>query len=222
MLTLLYSAAYHASLMTLFVIARGRFQPQAKEGPSEDETTEPELNTKDANFRAGMAQEKLADAILLAHQAAQILCDHRKKYGWKVTPGWLLQLQAVAAGVLLCDPELAGATTIITSPEARKRSDRIQDSSSAFEEVYRGLLGAGVEVMISRGIARMMYHTATEQKVALSAPMLNMLEIMSATAWKPSDLVQVHSLFPNFAKMKGHVDRERMTELLSKWEELEL
>jgi hypothetical protein len=41
----------------------------------------------------------------------------------------------------------------------------IRDSSTAFDEVFRGLLGVGVDVMIAGAIARMSYHTARKQKI---------------------------------------------------------
>jgi hypothetical protein len=43
----------------------------------------------------------LSQAIALSHQSAQILQEFRERYGLKITPAWLLQLQAVAAGILV-------------------------------------------------------------------------------------------------------------------------
>ena len=50
-----------------------------------------------------------------------------------------------------------------------------------------------------------------------------MLQVMSDTAWRPSDVNLVNSMFPNFATTKGFEDKsERMTEFLGKLEELEI
>lgn len=180
-----------------------------------------ELDGEDAGLRSRMSHEFLSQAFGLAHQSAQILREFRERYGLKITPAWLLQLQAVAAGILVLDPALADPV-IAMSPEATEE-DTIHDSSSAFEEVFRGLLGAGVEVMIARAIARMSYHTARKQKIVLSKSTRNLLQVMSDTAWRPSDVNFVNSMFPNFATTKGFEDKsERMTEFLGRLEELEI
>lgn len=117
-----------------------------------------------------MSQDLLSDAIALAYQAAQILREFQERYGLKITPAWLLQLQAVAAGILVLDPELANPT-IVMSPKATDLEVTIRSSSAAFEEVFRCLLGTGVEVMIARAIARISYHTALKQKIVQSISM---------------------------------------------------
>jgi hypothetical protein len=74
----------------------------------------------------------------------------------KITPAWLLLLQAVAAGILVLDPELSDPT-IVKSPNTADLEGTIRDSSTAFDEVIRDLLGADVDVIIARAIARMNY-----------------------------------------------------------------
>ena len=205
--------------MSLWVIARARFVE--KEDPDDNVSPLAVPESDDANYRSRMSQESLSHAIPMAHAAAQLLCDFRERYGLKVSPAWLLQLQAVAAGVLLLDPELA-EPAIIPAAKSARPAGTIQDSRTAFDEVFRCLLGTGVEVMIARGISRMMYHTALEQKIALSRSTRTMLQIMSDTAWRPSDLSLVNSVFPNFATIRGQQGRERLTELLEKWEKLDI
>lgn len=173
-----------------------------------------------AELRSELAQESLSSAIPLAYQAAQMLRDFRERYGLKITPAWLLQLQAVAASVLLLDTKLKDADRLFS--DGTTQSHAIQDSSSAFDEVFRCLLGTGVEVMIARGIARMTYHTAMKQRIALSQSTWSLLQLMSDTAWRPSDLSLLSSTFPNFATIKGHEDQERMSALLSKWESINI
>lgn len=181
-----------------------------------------ELGEEDFNLKTNTAEQYSSNVIQLAHRSAQILREFRERYGLKIFPTWLLQLQAVAAGVLVADPELANPT-IITSPGATEHSEEIKTSAAALEEVFRCLLGTGVEIMIARAIARMTYQTAMKQKVILSRNTQNMLQIMSETAWRPSDAKMISSKYPNFATTKGYGDNEeRMSELLTKWEALDL
>jgi hypothetical protein len=161
-----------------------------------------------------MADEKLSTAIPLAHRSAQLLRDFRERFGLKITPAWLLQLQAVTSGVLQLDPVLKRPRIGV--------NETMEDSHAAFDEMVRSMLGAGVEVMIARAIARMMHHSALEHNVALSRSTRSILQIMSETAWQPSDLALVNSTFPNFATTRGQDDRERLTELLRKWEKLDV
>ena len=181
-----------------------------------------ELGNEDADLRTNTAEQYLKSAIQLAHRCAQILQDFRERYGLKITPIWLMQLQAVAAGVLALDPELASSTTI-TTPGAAEHADTINTSAAALEEVFRCLLGTGVEIILPRAIARMTYQTAFKQKVVLSENTQSILRIMSETAWRPSDVRLVSSTYPNFATTQGYDDsEERMSELLTKWEDLEI
>ncbi|KAK4497562.1 hypothetical protein PRZ48_012013 [Zasmidium cellare] len=213
-------ASYLTSLMILWTAAKTKFEHRdTTSGQTHPfgEDSDPDEHI----FRTQMSQEQLSNAITLAHRAAQILRDFRERYGLKVTPAWLLQLQAVTAGVLLQDPELADPT-VVSSPEANASERDIRNSHAAFDEVFRCLLGTGVEVMIARGIARMMYHTALDRKIALSRSTRSMLQLMSNTAWRPSDLSLVSSAFPNYAASQGQEGGERLSELLSKWETLEI
>ena len=206
--------------MTLCLTARTRLLEQ-QERPTDAQPLTV-ADEEEAGFRKYKAQEKLSSAINLAHAAAEMLRDFRARYGLKICPAWLLQLQAVTAGVLLLDPALTEPPTAASPMSDMHQDASIQDSHTAFDEVFRCLIGTSVEVMIGRAIARMVYHTALDQKVALSPSTRSMLQIMSSTAWRPSDLNLVNSTYPNFATTKGHQDQERMSQLLSKWEKLDL
>lgn len=208
--------------MTLWLVARSRYQQG--QNPSIVEIASSDAQADATAFRSQKAKEALSQAIPLAHAAAQNLCDFRERYGFKILPAWLPQLQAVTAGVLLLDPALSEPATGSAAHLDRdgEYTGVISDSRTAFDEVFRGLLGAGVQVMSARGIARMMYHTALQRKIPLSASTKTMLQIMADTAWRPSDLTLVNSCLPNFATTKGHEDSERMTEMLTRWERLEV
>ncbi|KAF2212424.1 hypothetical protein CERZMDRAFT_97696 [Cercospora zeae-maydis SCOH1-5] len=88
---------------------------------------------------------------------------------------------------------------------------------------FWGLTSA--ETLIARGIARMIYYTALEQKIALSRASRAMLQIVADTAWRPSDLSSLHSTYPDITAVSGD-DKEsakrRLSELLSSWEKLEI
>lgn len=222
MLTLLSSASYLAFSMIFLSQARTRLQQTEVSPTGQSPLTE--LDDGDAELKTRTAQKYLLDIIPLAHQSAQFLRDFRERYGLKITPAWLLQLQAVAAGVLVLDPDLDNSQ-IVTTPSATDlgSASPIDNSATAFDEVFRCLLGTGVEVMIARAIARMTYHTALKHEIFLSRSTMNMLKLMSETAWRPSDLRLVNSTFPNFATTKGHDDsEERMSEFLAKWEVLDI
>lgn len=206
--------------MTLCLLSRAQFEQNESNGDASLSTSGD--NGEYAKVKERLMEDKLSEAIPLAHRAAQILRDFRERYGLKISPAWLLQLQSVTSGVLVLDPQLADAN-IIVSLDATNDDRAIQNSRAAFDEVFRCLLGTGVEVIIARGVARMMYHTALDKKVALSHPTRSLLQIMSDTAWRPSDLSLLsNSNYPNFATTKGHENDERLNKLLSKWEEFEI
>lgn len=201
-------------------LARNRLRQEEVSSTGQAPLTE--IDGGDLLLRVEKTHEHSTELIELACWAAQILREYRERYGLKITPAWLLQLQAVAAGILVLDPEVANPSTA-DSRTASDTSGKISDSAAAFDEVFRCLLGAGVEVMISRAIARMTYHTALENNVVLSTSTMKLLQVMAETAWHPSDVKLINSVFPNFATTKGHHDaEERITELLNKWEDPEI
>lgn len=178
-----------------------------------------ELGEEDSDLRSRMAHELLSNTTTLAYRSAQMLQDFRERFGLKIIPALLLQLQAVAAGVLIRDPELANDTSTSTTDA----DNTINNSRAAFDEVFRCLLGTGVESILARGIARMTYQTALQYQAVLSTGILSMLKLMAETAWRPLDVRLVKSIFPNFATTRGHDDHEeRLTELLTKWETLQI
>ena len=184
-MTSVHSASYLAFSMIFQSQARVRLQQTTVSDSGQLPLTE--SGEEDADLKTSTAERYSSSAIQLAHRSAQILRDFRERHGLKISPAWLLQLQAVAAGVLVADPELANPT-IVTSPGATENSETITTSAAALEEVFRCLLGTGVEIMIARAIARMTYLTALKQKVT-----------------------------------RGYGDsEERMSELLTKWEALDL
>lgn len=215
------SASYLSVLMVLHLAARTRFQQSEPLGPSGDISHGAESD-QDEDYRSRLAQEELSRAIELAHISSQILRDFRHQYGLKISPAWLLHLEAVTASVLLLDPVLTRPAALSSPTAQDTESTQIQDSHTAFDEVFRCLMGSAVEVVISRGIARMIYHTALQQGVALSPSTRKMLQLMSETAWRPRDLSLVNSIFPNFVTTELGDQEDRLSELLLKWENLDV
>lgn len=208
---MLHSASYLAFLMTLWVVARSRLQQKPASPGS------PQARHQSALGRL-LAADMLSHAVPLAHLAAQRLSDFRERYGFNVSPAWLIQLQGVTAGVLLQNPELVDGAFMESSTE-EDHGGVESGSRIAFEEVFRGLLGTSVQVMIARAIARMTYHNAHQRSVSLSPMIQSLLRIMSKCTWDSSDLWLIDSSFPNYAVTGGEDDRERMTEMLRRWEE---
>ncbi|KXT08585.1 hypothetical protein AC579_7056 [Pseudocercospora musae] len=140
-------ASYLSSHMILWVVARDRCQQKP------DSKLDTPIQRDEVSR---MAEESLYKGI---HQSAQILSDFRSRYGLKITRPFLL----VTASILVLDPKLTDST-LISSNHATEFEGSIRDSHTAFDEFFRCPLGTGMEVMIARGIARMVYHTALSQK----------------------------------------------------------
>lgn len=175
-LTLAHSASYLSFRMVLCLLLRTRLQEKTDwEGNLAGSA---KLDEDETSFRLTQVRDKVKEAITLAHQAAQILCDFRSRYGLKITPAWLLHLQAVTGSVLVLDQDLMEPAPDSSPVSKGAATSRITDSHTAFDEVFRSLLGTGVQVMISRGIARMMYHVALEQKISLSPSTRSLLQLM--------------------------------------------
>lgn len=207
--------------MSLRLVARNRCL-QDGEGVRDRSNSPDSPDPEDGTAR--MAHDSLSKARSLAYKAAQMLRDFRERYGLKIPPPWLVQISAVAASVLILDKDLTMPNMESDSSEDHPRRP-ITDSHTAFDEVFRCLLGAGVEIMIARGMARMIYHIALEQKIVLSRASRAMLQIMADTAWRPSDLSLMQSTYPDITSVSGDEERSanrRLTELLSSWEKMEI
>ena len=216
------SASYLSTGMTLRLVARNRCLQEAEKVEQQPSSPD-ESDAADAMQRT--AHDGLTRALALAYKAAQMLRDFRERYGLKTTPAWLLQLQAVAASVLVLDKDLKVHTISTHDEHVAASRGPITDSHTAFDEVFICLLGTTVEVMIARAIARMIYHTALEQKIILSRSSRTMLQIMADTAWRPSDLSLLNSAFPDFTTVSGDEESNAsrgLGELLSRWEKMDV
>ena len=161
-----------------------------------------------------------------AYRAATSLRDYRATYGLKLTTPSIFHAATLASFILLHDMQLNPSTSRSPSDSLPKRTtNSITDTQSAFEECFRCLLGGGLQLMLPRGIARMLYHTARQMRVQLPSIVLHMLRIVADTAWRPSDMDHLNSSYPNWAFAQdsdSFTSRDRMEDVLKKWENLEI
>lgn len=147
----------------------------------------------------------------------------REAYGYTIVNPYIFHGAAIALFILLPKmPTLSSAQ----SPGGASPIDldRITGITSAFEECFRCLLACGMQQMLPRGIARMVYHTAQQLQVQMPESVDRMLEVAADAGWRTSDIYLVDSIYPNLATVR-YSDWEtrehgpRMGDLLRKWEE---
>jgi hypothetical protein len=149
-----------------------------------------------------------------AFKAAYLSRDFGSEYGWKIASSYISQ-QATSAIFIFLQEMQESSTEMVQdfSPTS--------DVERAFEECFRCLLGCGVQQMLSRGIARMIYHTVTKLDLKLPGLVERMLQIVAETAWQPHDLQYLDSIFPNpiiASSSKTPEKDHRMGSLLKEWE----
>ena len=195
----LFMALYHHTYQALFEsLDTARDLDHSSEWP-------------DATIRNELRRQKLGCAF----KAAELSWDFGSEYGWKIAPLWIPH-------------QVTGAIFIFLQEMQKSSSDMVEalsrtaDIEGAFEECFRCLLGCGVQQMLSRGIARMIYHTVTKLELRLPRLVERMLQIVAEVAWQRSDLQYLDSIFPNplIANNTGIGEaRQRMGSLLREWEE---
>ena len=139
-----------------------------------------------ANVRNDLRKQKLEYAM----KAAYLSRDFGSEYGWKIAPPYIPQQTSSAIFILLQEMQERSADTV-------QSVSATVDVEREFEDCFRCLLGIGVQQMLSRGIARMIYHTSTELELKLPTLAERMLQIVAETAWQPDDWQYLDSIFPN-------------------------
>ncbi|CAD0089810.1 unnamed protein product, partial [Aureobasidium vineae] len=142
-------------------------------------------------------------ALATAHDHAVRLGSFRHHYGLKITPPYFVQANGVVCFTLLQD---------LDNPA----------SAAAFKEAFRCLLGAGMQLLWARGMARMLHLTAQNTGIRFPKPIETMLEAVADTAWTKSDTEMLSSCWPNIAIAKDAKAGESVTmeDLIKKWEKL--
>ena len=161
------------------------------------------------------ASSRFPESVLYAHQASAMLERFRRTYGLKINVSHIFHAEAMSCFILLPQLKTCQETQI---------TDPVVDIKSAFEESFRCLLGTGTQVMLGRGVARMLFQTSKLLGIKLPASVLIVLEVVAETAWRQADVFEIKSSYPNHALATDAeaLDSARMEELLNKWEAAEL
>ena len=173
--------------------------------------------TGDQSTMANPAPSRLPDSVSYARQASTMLERFRRKYGLKIHVSHIFHAEAMSCFILL--PYL--------KPNLEPHFTDLEvelDIKSAFEESFRCLLGTGTQVMLGRGVARMVFQTSKKLGITLPTSVLKVLEVVAETAWRQVDILEIKSSYPNHA-LAGDGDASdsmRMEELLNLWEAAEL
>lgn len=151
-----------------------------------------------------------------ALMTASLLRDYRETYGLKVTLPALFQAEARTSLNLLrrLETDTGSAAPVFLSEGTLVR----QDIHAAFTETFRCLLGTSTQIMMGRGVLRMLTQTAKDLDITLPAAATQILQIMQT--WKSTDIDQVSSTYPNYAVAKDAQSKRavQMEELLRRWE----
>ncbi|KAI5254879.1 hypothetical protein E4T42_02115 [Aureobasidium subglaciale] len=205
-------AAVIIALYSLFQpIGATQSSPTSESSPIQEihspETTLQETirQGKEANTRALFARVMRDRAIATAQEMAVKMGNFRHHYGLKIIPPYFVQANGVVCFTLLQD---------LSNPA----------SAAAFKEAFRCLLGAGMQFLWARGMARMLHLTAQNTGIQLPKAIETMLEAVADTAWKKSDTEMLSSCWPNYAIAKDAKVGESvmMEDLIKKWERVAL
>jgi hypothetical protein len=205
------SGHYYCALMTL----RSSI-PGLQAAPSSVETSSP-LPTSNRKETPPLLQ-----AVL---ETAEILRNFRRTYGFKTSLAFVFQAAAIVSLLLL---NHLGSRANRSPPLTHRMPTDLHDGLvSAFNEAYRCLLAIGTRVMIGRGVARMVVHSSRAGNTPLPDDTQRLLEVVNDIVWTSTDVQQISSNFPNWARKKnlgtgGLDDDMRMERLLKEWEALSL
>lgn len=170
----------------------------------------------DQSTLAKPAPSRFPESISYACQASAMLERFRRKYGLKINLSHIFHSAAMSCFMLLpyLKPNLESQ---VAEPEVEL------DIKSAFEESFRCLLGTGAQVMLGRGVARMVFQTSKQLGIPLPKSVLRVLEVVAETVWKQVDVLEIKSSYPNYALPgDGETSSDaRMEELLNMWEATE-
>ncbi|KAG9600644.1 hypothetical protein KCU77_g3223, partial [Aureobasidium melanogenum] len=157
----------------------------------------------EGSIRSHFARTMSYRAFATAHDHAVRLASFRHHYGLKIVPPYFVQANGVVCFTLLRD---------LDNPA----------SAAAFKEAFRCLLGAGMQLLWARGMARMLHLTAKNTGIQLPRAIETILEAVADTAWTKTDTEMLSSCWPNIAIAKDAKIGESVTmeDLIKKWESL--
>ena len=155
-------------------------------------TTNPQTSVQRSDASASELISRRDRHALLA---AALLRDYRQTYGLKVTLPAIFQAQAAASFYLLLRLNTAAGQE---KPVFLSAGDSVrEDVTAAFEETFRCLLGSSTEVMVARGVLRMLIYTAMHLSIDLPQSAVSATQNMQV--WQSSDIDRISSEYPNYA-----------------------
>lgn len=154
-------------------------------------------------------------ALQYALSAAELLRNYRTRYGLKIAVSFLIQPAAIAINLLLRSMQQKWDQDFLRSSRPWEVAHLTDDVNSAFEECFRCLLAFGMQQMLPRAIARMVYHNAKQFKVGLPELVDSTLHAFSHSNWRRSEVRMLNSMYPNYAKTDDTVE-----EMLRQWDEV--
>ncbi|KAF2724541.1 hypothetical protein K431DRAFT_300855 [Polychaeton citri CBS 116435] len=156
-------------------------------------------------------------------QVAKELENFRIKYGYKITVPYVIQEAALAAFALLRYMDDDNNNTSRENPKDKQAEtdNQTEKLEASLEECFRCLLASGTQLMLPRGIARMLYHTSGVLEIQLPTRIREMIALIAEAAWQPSDLRRLSSAYPNLTlSVKGDTKlyKMHMDEMLRNFE----
>lgn len=179
--------------------------PPSEQKPEYQHPTSPHQTPEPAktNAQTLSAHTMRRRAIATAQDMAIIIGNFRHHYGLKITLPYFVNANGVVCFTLLQD---------LDNPA----------SAAAFKEAFRCLLGAGMQLLWARGMARMLHLTAQNTGIQLPKAIETCLDAVADTAWTKADTEMLSSCWPNLAIAKDAKVGESVTmeDLIKKWEKL--
>lgn len=181
-----------------------------------------QLDSNNESARRTDVDDLWKSLLLQTYETATILRDFRETHGLVMPPTFLLQQTSLATLILLKAFHRYPPPQQPVQPHVPRSWMPVTDTTTAFEECFRCLLACGMQIMFTRGVLRMVYHTALELKVRLPDLVYQMFRIAGEAAWRPADVHGFHSVYHNAAfSARTEVTRRQngMEALLKKFEE---
>lgn len=210
-----FSALYRCLMMLLNSAVENRILVIDTElpGATADDVVGHEVST------VFIASTWAAQATQHVMQAASLLRDYRKAYGLKIVLPYIFQASTLCTFTLL---NRLGAVLSQPGSPAKNWQCSFHDPPSAFEESLRCLLGLATQVLVARGVVRMVRQTASLMDITLPTSVTGLPKAIAEMAWQSSDIQQIRASYLNYAiaARKRTSEAAGMEDLLRKWEVL--
>ncbi|KAI5369184.1 hypothetical protein Slin14017_G000630 [Septoria linicola] len=142
--------------------------------------------------RDAIRQKTLDHAI----SAGNLMRDFRQRYGLKQIPAFMFQLAGIATGSLLRGLQEMQQQSSRSKTACQNEADIIE----AFEECCRLLLAFSMQMILPRGITRMLHATVLKMGIRLPASVRSILQLFGGNVWNAGDLEAFSSIYPNLSR----------------------